>query len=82
MLTRTLTLVLETHLGHPGGGGAVSGGNSKAKVSDTLIVTFRVKNQRFGIKSTFAVITAKTGLSNFLSSFPSMLILKTVIPKP
>ena len=27
-------------MGHPGGGG-VSGGNSKAKVSDTLIVAFR-----------------------------------------
>ena len=39
MLTRTLTLVLEqAPMGHPGG---VSGGNSKAKVSDTLIVAFR-----------------------------------------
>ena len=43
MLTRTLTLVLEqAPMGHPGGGGGgVSGGNSKAKVSDTLIVAFR-----------------------------------------
>ena len=41
MLTRTLTLVLEqAPMGHPGGG-CVSGENSKAKVSDTLIVAFR-----------------------------------------
>ena len=39
MLTRTLTLVLEQ--APMGGWGGVSGGNSKAKVSDTLIVAFR-----------------------------------------
>ena len=80
MLTRTLTLVLETPLGHPGGG--VSGGNSKAQVSDTLIGTFRDKSQRFGAKTTFADTIVETGLSNFLFPSPSMLILKTIIPKP
>ena len=50
MLTTTLTLVLETPLGHPG----VSGGNAKAKVSNTLMVTNRDKTQRFDIKATFA----------------------------
>ena len=83
MLTRTLTVVLETPLGHPGGGGGgVSGGNSKAQVSDTLIVTFRDKSQRFDAKATFADIIVEMGLSNFLSPSPSMLILKTIIPKP
>ena len=46
------------------------------------MVTNRDKTQRFDIKATFAAIIVETGLSSFLSPSPSMLILKTIIPKP